>query len=54
VIACLLDKQPGKRYVSANAVLHDFARRSTQDYGAPAHSVVTKRSVTWRLQPEMP
>lgn len=27
LIACLLDKQPRKRYVSADAVLHEFARR---------------------------
>ncbi|HEU4886637.1 MAG TPA: serine/threonine-protein kinase, partial [Thermoanaerobaculia bacterium] len=46
LIACLLDKQPQKRYVSANAVLHVVARRRAhygpaaaiaQERGTPAH-----------------
>lgn len=33
MIACLLDKQPRKRYVSADAVLHELARRCAH-YGS--------------------
>jgi|GEM_PF-4955524 len=63
LIACLLEKQPRKRYVSANAVLHDIARHCAhyepavdivQDRGTSAHIVDTRRPVTWRFEPEMP
>jgi serine/threonine protein kinase len=63
LIACLLDKQPRKRYVSADAVLHASGRRgayygsaivTAQDRGASAHIVVTERSLNGRLQSEMP
>jgi serine/threonine protein kinase len=63
LIACLLEKQPRKRYVSANAVLHDIARRYAhygpaaaiaQDRGTPAHILVTRRSVSWQFESEMP
>jgi serine/threonine-protein kinase len=63
LIACLLEKQPRKRYVSANAVLHDIARHCAhygpavgivQDRGTSAHIVDTRRPVTWRFELEMP
>jgi len=63
LIACLLDKQPRKRYVSANAVLHDVTRRRAhygpataiaQDRGVSARIVVTRRPVTWQLESKMP
>lgn len=52
LIACLLDKQPRKRYVSAAAVLHEIVRNRTdagsavaiaKDRGTPAHIIVTSR-----------
>jgi serine/threonine-protein kinase len=63
LIACLLEKQPRKRYVSANAVLHDIARHCAhygpavaivQDRYTSAHNVDTGRPVTWRFESEMP
>ena len=63
LIACLLDKQPRKRYVSANAVLRDIARHCAHygpavaiahDRGTSAHIVGTGRPVTWRFESEMP
>jgi eukaryotic-like serine/threonine-protein kinase len=63
LIACLLDKQPRNRYVSASAVLQDIARQRAhyrpasaiaQDRGTPAHIVVSRRQMTWRFESEMP
>jgi serine/threonine-protein kinase len=63
LIACLLETQPRKRYVSANAVLHGIARRYAhdrpaaaiaQDRGTPAHILVTRRPVSWQFESEMP
>lgn len=63
LIACLLDKQPQKRYVSADAVLHDIGRPCghygpaaaiAQDRGTSAHIVVTRRHLTWRFESKMP
>ncbi len=62
LIACLLEKQPRKRYASADAVLHDLARRYAHDQPAtaiaqalrtPAHTLVTRRSLSWQFESEM-
>lgn len=63
LIACLLDKQPRNRHVSADAVLHEFARHRVhdgpataiaQDRDTSAHFVVTRRTVAWRFDRELP
>ncbi|PYQ28039.1 MAG: hypothetical protein DMF56_18020 [Acidobacteria bacterium] len=63
LIACLLEKQPRNRYVSADAVLHEIARHCgherpavaiAQDRGTSAHVVVIRRPLTWRFESEMP
>jgi eukaryotic-like serine/threonine-protein kinase len=63
LIACLLEKQPRKRYVSADAVLHDIARHcahggpavdTVQDRGTSAHTVDTGTLSDLAIESEMP
>lgn len=63
LIARLLEKEPRKRYVSADAVLHEVTRRGAhygpataiaQNRGISARNLVTRRPVTWRFESEMP